>query len=559
MFLTLAIWILMIALTGVVGRACFSRVTFSDRPEEVLVSSWVGVGVLSNLWLGTACLVPLSPWVAVLTSALLLLVLRQRAARRPLLSEWQTLGSTAACLLAIALVIAAAVAVSPVTLLDTGIYHYPAMRWLVEYGVVKGTALLDVQLGYASPWFALFAPCLHGGLKTRAAALAGGFALALWLFGAGLSGLRLYRGAGRPGDWFFIWATALGVGAFSTAEGILASPSPDIPTAALITVVLWLLLDRENLPPTVRLRQNWVVAFLAGMATSIKLTAMPLLFVAGWLVWQSAARRWQAMLSFVALAALSLLPVTVARVLSSGCPLFPSKLLALPVAWRYEMNPWQYADGTPRSLTIAIRDQARWDWGALATVRYSAGPLDGWLDWRWLPAWPTHEPVAAGLLAGSCLATLVCLARRRTLPASWMWVLGSGWFGSLYVLLQAPALRFGVGYFIVPLALGLGQLSMALPRWCPLLVWGGGLCLLPLPAQCPLVRPPRLAPVPVVITEVNGMKLYRPVPRPGIFPHCGDSPLPCGSNIDPTVRLRDPRRGVAAGFVRGQKPEGEAL
>ncbi len=560
MLLTLAIWTLLIVLAGLIGRACLSKVVFSSTSEQFTISLWFGVGVLSNLWLSTALLLPLAPWVAALTAVILLLWLQRMKPTHRLLPEWgKPRLSAAAGLSALALLAAAAVAVSPVTLVDTGIYHYPAMRWLAEYGVVKGTALLDVQLGYASSWFALFTPFVHGGLKTRAAGLAGGFALALWLIGGGLAGWRLYRGTGRPGDWFFVWATALGVGALSTAEGLLASSSPDVPTAALIIVVLWMMLDRENLPLPARPGRDWAVAALAGMAAAIKLTAVPLLLLAGWLVWQPATRRWRTVLSFVVLGGMTLLPVTLARVLTSGCPFFPSKLLALPVAWRYEMNPWQYSTGIPRSLTTVIRDQARWDWGALAVARYSTGPLNGWLDWHWLPGWPTHEPVAAGLLAGSCLATLVCLVRWQAVPASWRWALGTGWLGSVYVLLQAPSLRFGVGYFIVPLALGLAQLSRTFPRWSPLLVWSVGLCLLPFPSQLPLVRPPRLTPVPVALTEVNGMKLYQPVPRPGIFPRCGDSPLPCGSNIDPTVRLRDPRRGVAAGFIRGPAPEREAF
>ncbi|WP_058866424.1 LIC_10190 family membrane protein [Chloracidobacterium thermophilum] len=561
MLLTLAIWIVMIVLAGVIGRTCLSGGAFSSASEQFTISLWVGVGLLSNLWLGTALLLPLAPWVAALTAGILLLARQRMRPAHPLLPEWgKWRWSAAAGLLSLALLAAAAVAVAPVTLVDTGIYHYPAMRWLAEYGVVKGTALLDVQLGYASPWFALFAPWVHGGLKTRAAGLAGGFALALWSVGAGLAGWRLYRGTGRPGDWFFIWATTLGIGALGTSEGLLASSSPDVPTAALIVVVLWAMLDRETLPPPARPGRDWTVAALAGSAAAIKLTAIPLLLLAGWLVWRSAPRRrWTALIAFVALGGVALLPVTLARVLTSGCPFFPSKLLALPVAWRYEMNPWQSSTGIPRSLTTVIRDQARWDWGALAVARYSTGPLNGWLDWHWLPGWPTHEPVAAGLLAGSGLATLVCLVRRRTMPASWMWALGTGWLGSAYVLLQAPSLRFGVGYFVVPLALGLAQLSGTFPRWAPLMVWSVGLCLLPFPSRLPLVRPPRLTPVPVVLTEVNGMKLYQPVPRPGIFPRCGDSPLPCGSNIDPTVRLRDPRRGVAAGFIRGPVPEREAF
>ncbi|MFQ3580531.1 MAG: hypothetical protein SNJ67_00325 [Chloracidobacterium sp.] len=556
MLITLAIWVVVAGLAGVIGAGYFSMTSGSSPAERLVVNLWLGAGILSNGWLTVALWLPLSPVTAILTAAVLLGVIIQT---KPFRLRVATLGRdlapdawTLALAVGLASIVAAVVAVAPVTLIDTGIYHYPAARWLAEYGVVKGTALLDVQLGYASSWFALFAPCLHGGMKTRAAALGSGLALALWLSSAGFAGLRIYRGDGQPTDWFLVWATVLGVGAVSTLDGLLASSSPDVPTAALIITIAWVLLGQR---PAAEPRSGWTAAALAAVALSIKLTAAPVLVVAGWLAWRASGWKWKTALSLAVMVIGLLLPVTVVRAMASGHPFFPSKLCALPVAWRYDMNPWQMADGTPRELTVAIRDQARWDWGALASPRYSQGPLDGLLDWRWLPAWPSHEPVAAGLLAASVVATLAMLLGRRQSVVGWGWVLGLGWFGSAYVLLQAPSLRFGVGYFVIPPALGLAYFSTHLPRWVPALLGAGLVTLLPFPASVPLWRPPRLTPTPVSIQQVNGMRLYQPVPQPGIFPRCGDSPLPCGSNIAPTVRLRDPRRGVAAGFIRG-RPSG---
>ncbi|OYT72414.1 MAG: hypothetical protein CFK52_05200 [Chloracidobacterium sp. CP2_5A] len=550
MLVTLAIWILLATLASAIGCACLSSVPFSALTDRLMVSAWVGAGVLANLWLSAALGVALKPWVAVVTAIAAVAAAARLLPPRPGLLESAQRLARGAWLPVALFGLAAAVAVAPVTLIDTGIYHYPAMRWLAEYGAVKGTALLDVQLGYASTWFALFAPFAHGGMKTRSAALGGGFALALWLTSAGWAGARIVRGAGRTSDWFLIWATALGVGALSQVAGLLASSSPDVPTAALIVATARMLLDGEQSPDDERAGRYWAAAALAGVAVGAKLTAAPLLLIAGWLAWRAAGFRRRAALGLAALFGAALLPVTLARIVASGCPLFPSKLFALPVPWRYEMNPWQRADGVARELTVAIRDQARWDWGALASPRYSQGPLDGLLDWRWLPSWPSHEPLAAALLAGSLLATLALLARR-----GWSWTLGLGWLGSACALLQAPSLRFGVGYFVIPLALGLARLSAGLPRWLPALVALVLVVALPFPASPPLLRPPRLTPTPVALEHINGLALYRPTPRPGVFPRCGDSPLPCGSNIDPTVRLRNPRRGVAAGFVRGRPPE----
>ncbi len=557
MLVTLAIWILLAVLASAIGHACLAGVSLSDSMERLIVSAWAGAGVLANLWLSAAFGLALTPWVAIGVAVAALVAAARLSPPRPSWLESARRASGAAWLAgALFFGLSAVVAVAPVTLADTGIYHYPAMRWLAEYGAVKGTALLDVQLGYASTWLALFAPFAHGGMKSRAAALGGGFALALWLASAGWAGARILRGAGRTGDWFLVWATALGVGALSRVEGLLASSSPDVPTAALIVATGWMILESEPLSGEAIAGRRWAAAVLAGVAVGVKLTAAPLVPVTGWLAWRAAGCRRRAALGLAALFGAALAPVTLARIIASGCPLFPAKLLALPVPWRYEMNPWQRADGAARELTVAIRDQARWDWGALASPRYSQGPLDGLLDWRWLPGWPFHEPVAAALLTGSLLATLALLAHRR-IAASWGWALGLGWLGSAYVFIQAPSLRFGVGYFVLPLALGLAQLSAGLSRRLPLVIALGAAASLPFPSSLPLLRPPRLTPTPVALDNVNGLRLYRPAPQPGVFPRCGDSPLPCGSNIDPAVCLRDPQRGVAGGFVRGRSPERE--
>ncbi len=551
MLLTLTIWILLAVLASVIGQACLAQITFSDPVEQLTVGLWVGVGVLTNLWLVVALGTALTPWTAGVVAGLAV-VLALRLSPRPTADRaaLRHLPYPAGWLPVVVGGLTAVVAVGPVTLVDTGIYHYPAMRWLAEYGLVKGIALLDVQLGYASTWFALFAPFTHAGMKTRTAALGSGFALALWLMGSALAGARIVRRAGQLRDWFLVWATVLGIGALSRVEGLLVSSSPDVPTAALIVAAAWVLVgesQRDEQPA----RRCWAAAALAAVAVGVKLTALPLLLTVGWLTWRANGFRRRTALGLVVLFSAALLPVTLARVITSGCPFFPSKLLALPVPWRYEMNPWQSADGTPRALTIAIRDQARWDWGALALPRYSHGPLNGLLDWHWLPGWPGREPVAAALLAGSLVATVVLWLTHRRRVSGWGMVLGVGWVGSAYVLLQAPTLRFGAGYFVLPLAFGLAQCSVKLPCWCPLLLGLGLAALLPWPSAVPWVRPPRLTSTPVVLEHRNGMTLYRPRPQPGIFLRCGDSPLPCGSNIDPTVRLRDPRRGVAGGFIRG--------
>ncbi|MCS7080197.1 MAG: hypothetical protein NZ585_09125, partial [Chloracidobacterium sp.] len=60
-----------------------------------------------------------------------------------------------------------------------------------------------------------------------------------------------------------------------------------------------------------------------------------------------------------------------------------------------------------------------------------------------------------------------------------------------------------------------------------------------------LVRPRALRTPEVTVKRINDVAVYQPVEGP-----CWAAPLPCGLEIDPRIALRDPRRGLAAGFKR---------
>lgn len=64
----------------------------------------------------------------------------------------------------------------PVTLYDTGFYHFQAIRWLALAGTTPGLALFFVPLAYPSSWLALSAPWEAGSLVARAASVTGSLA-----------------------------------------------------------------------------------------------------------------------------------------------------------------------------------------------------------------------------------------------------------------------------------------------------------------------------------------------------------------------------------------------
>src|SRR5215212_4724155 len=104
----------------------------------------------------------------------------------------------------------------------------------------------------------------------------------------------------------------------------------------------------------------------------VKLSALPLLFVASlYYVWGGgfSTRR---LLTAGASVALMLLPTVAYGVVTSGCPLFPSKLLCVEV-------PWSVGAGQAEHLTRVIRNWSRWE---------STG-LHWKDDWSWVVPWAT--------------------------------------------------------------------------------------------------------------------------------------------------------------------------
>src|SRR5690606_8335786 len=66
----------------------------------------------------------------------------------------------------------------PSMVYDSGLYHYPLMRWMAEFGVAPGSALLHFRYGFSSSWLATAAAVDFGPWQGRAAAVTGGLAYA---------------------------------------------------------------------------------------------------------------------------------------------------------------------------------------------------------------------------------------------------------------------------------------------------------------------------------------------------------------------------------------------
>lgn len=136
--------------------------SLNRRSDRFLASTWIGLVLLATLLMTAALVVPLTPGVGLLVAATATSAALSRSAVRQEIKAWLRTGSLWGLWLT-AVSAGGILGIRPVVLHDTGLYHYQTIRWLSEYGTVRGLALIHERFGFASSYFALHAP-LDSGL-----------------------------------------------------------------------------------------------------------------------------------------------------------------------------------------------------------------------------------------------------------------------------------------------------------------------------------------------------------------------------------------------------------
>lgn len=207
---------------------------------------------------------------------------------------------------------------------DTALYHAQTIRWMEEYGTVKGLALLQTRFGYNSaafPLSALFS--LSWALKGSMHALSGYFVLLM-----ALPCLRIYKAVGRkkflPGD--FVRLGALYYMTLVLTE--LVAPASDFfATAAVFyTVIVYadLVDGQETNPIPYAFLSLWALN-----AVTYKLSAgfMAMLFILP-LVLLVRKKQWGTIALFIGLGLCIVCPMLIRGYVLSGWPLYPSTFLS---------------------------------------------------------------------------------------------------------------------------------------------------------------------------------------------------------------------------------------
>ncbi len=400
------------------GSALFLAVRcggFPERPfDRALARFWMGLVALASIQLGLSLFVPLNSPVAVL---LVLAPIGFALLRRVRHDLRTSIPSRAELRLLAVFLLAASVNGSSVVLLhDTGLYHYPLIRWLGEFGLAPGLAHMHYRFSFSSSWFGLGAALEPAILQGRMTAALNGLLIATGMTHVVVTARRILTAQALPADWY-----AVGAYPFffyvTFAYRMSISASPNVPAAAAALLCGWIFMQRNAADS----RAIQLVAIAAALA--VKITLLPAVGLTA--LANLAVRRFDGLWVGLPVACVLALPLPVANYIASGCPLFPSSLLC---------------SSEPHSLSPDEADAhaaVNRKWARYGRTHPESAPF--WrFDWIW--KWLERPRVVFSTIFFVASLGVAVRFRAGTWPF-WISLSGTG-----FVVLLMPDIRFNYGY-----------------------------------------------------------------------------------------------------------------
>ena len=246
---------------------------------------------------------------------------------------------------------------------DDGLYYSTSIKWLQEYGTVKGLANLNPRIGFNSSWFVLQANFGFSFLNTGLFNDLNGL-LYCWIFMYVLGGISDFQ----KGDFsfsnslrilFFIPLLVLHVSAKSDYvfynANQLSSSSPDI----IVTIFLWLiflLFIEDIMKGKGQINfQSLLVILYSAWVMSIKLSAIPVILLSVFYIfrWLRKGKAKQAM-GMTIPSLLILIPWFARNILVSGYLVFPfSRIDVFNVAWKIPIEHVSWHENAVKAYAVS--------------------------------------------------------------------------------------------------------------------------------------------------------------------------------------------------------------
>lgn len=315
---------------------------------------------------------------------------------------------------------------------DTGLYHAQSIRWIEEYGVVKGLGNLHSRLAYNSAAFclsALYSMAFLGGQSYHCCAGFLAFLLALVCLEAFAKG-RIKRP--KLSDFARIMAVYYLLMIFDE----MVSPASDYFMVLLVFFILirWLeLIEKKEdfyLPYA-------LLCVLGVSVITVKLSgALILLLTVKPAIIMIREKRGKEIVKFLALGLLTALPFLIRNVILSGWLIYPFTWVDI-FSFAFKI-PKEVADYDAKEIQV-------WGRGFQDVGRYGESPI------KWLPEWAAHLDGSNKIFLIMALLGILlwivylvyAVIKRRSDMLDFLHIAGTVMICFLFWLLSAPLVRYG--------------------------------------------------------------------------------------------------------------------
>lgn len=229
-----------------------------------------------------------------------------------------------------------------ISLFDAGLYHFQSIGWHREYGVVFGKALIHFRLGFESAWYSLTAGMEPSPLSGRMGGVLNALILSSGLAYSFVALNRVFHRSARARDVFWLAFYSIIVCASPHEASTTAA---DLGAAFLIGASCWSLMGQESGSTRFRLAP----VLIASAATAVKVSAaisLPIIMaVTLWRMRQELSRA----LRWLPLMLLPVFAIVVATFIETGCWLYPAPFSCAAVPWGFQAEQAQYHSGLIRN------------------------------------------------------------------------------------------------------------------------------------------------------------------------------------------------------------------
>jgi hypothetical protein len=320
---------------------------------------------------------------------------------------------------------------------DTGLYHYPSIRWINDNPLPFGLANLHGRFGFNSLWFPLAAVLQVPLVDARGTHCFSVSALLIYFFGIAVARAfaAIFAKPASIDNIFLSLSVLILLG--NVFRRNISSPSPDFAILLLCVSGIYLALQ------TIQTASDWMykcfqIIVLSVFGLSIKLSFLPLLLVPSGLILFGLKKKLhfsvQKLTGYSLLFSGTIMLIWLARgIILSGCLVFP-----VPQSCFQNLS-WT----VPASTTISYNSLIR------LHAQYHVPPQNV-TAWDWLRPW-FNEQLSSSidfvLSLGLLFAGLILLMLIKPVWKEVVWLVVSLIAGILFWFFTAPDMRFGAGYF----------------------------------------------------------------------------------------------------------------